>query len=71
MLKINSENLLEPSGKESFNPLQKEGLIDDTKTGFEKFADSIGVEIIKEDKPGFSPFDFLKDWSEGNDGTRD
>lgn len=61
MLKINKENILERSGQEEYNPKQKDGLIDDTKSGFEKFADSIGVEIIKEEKPGFNPLNFLRD----------
>ena len=69
-MKINKDNILEQSGKD-FDPRNgKVGLIDDTKTGFEKFADSIGVEIIKEDKPGFNPFKFLKDQFDGDDESK-
>lgn len=61
LLKINKDNILEPSGSDFDPKNSKVGLVDDTMTGFEKFAESIGVEMIKEDKDGFNPFEFLKD----------
>ena len=60
LIKINKENLLELSGS-SYDPKNvNSALVDDTKTRFEKFAESIGVEIIKEEKEGFNPLDFLR-----------
>ena len=71
LLKINKENILEQSGNKFEPKNSKAGLIDDTKSGFEKFADSIGVEIIKEDnpRPPFNPFTFWNDqYRESDEG---
>ena len=61
MLKINYNDMLAESFKKEFDAENVNGLVDDTREDFEKYAMSLGIDVTQQGKQSFDPYDFLKD----------